>query len=121
MLIDDSDSSIYRAIYKFESPLNRSCKYVVAFGGTIIKWRTIKQDIKLDLHYVFSQHKLQNSSRVAKALKAVKTLVDDAGATNIVWLAGHSLGSLSGPKHGKNGISRGNIHFQSTIQYHWSY
>ncbi|KAK1366465.1 hypothetical protein POM88_042026 [Heracleum sosnowskyi] len=33
VLIDDSDSSIFGAIYKFESPLNTSCKCVVAFRG----------------------------------------------------------------------------------------
>ncbi|KAK1364621.1 Lipase, class 3 [Heracleum sosnowskyi] len=106
LLIDDSDSSIFGAIYKFESPLNTSCKYVVAFRGTLIKWRTVKQDIKLDLHYVFSQYKLQNSSRVAKALKAVKKLVDDAGAAN-VWVAGHSLGSLIALLVGRNMVKMG--------------
>lgn len=107
LLIDDSDSSIFGAIYKFESPLlNTSCKYVVAFRGTLIKWRTVKQDIKLDLHYVLSQHKLQNCSRVVKALKAVKPLVDDAGAAN-VWLAGHSLGSLIALLVGRNMVKMG--------------
>ncbi|KAL8110546.1 GDSL esterase/lipase At4g10955-like [Apium graveolens] len=107
VLIDDSDSSIFGAIYKFESPLNTSsCKYVLAFRGTVIKWSTIKQDIKLDLHYVFSQHKLQNSSRVAKALRVVKILVDQVGAAN-VWLAGHSLGSLIALLVGRNMVKMG--------------
>ncbi|KAK1364624.1 Fungal lipase-like domain containing protein [Heracleum sosnowskyi] len=106
VLIDDSDSSIFGAIYKFESPLNTSCKYVVAFRGTLIKWGTVKQDITLNLHYIFSQHKLPNSSRFAKALIAVKTLVDDAGAAN-VWLAGHSLGSLIALLVGRNMVKMG--------------
>lgn len=95
MLTDDSDSSIFGAIYRFGS------QYVVAFRGTLLTWRTLKQDITMNLQFLFEQHKLQNSSRVEKALRAVRELVDRAGAANVL-LAGHSLGSIIALLVGRN-------------------
>nr|XP_017256733.1 PREDICTED: GDSL esterase/lipase At4g10955-like [Daucus carota subsp. sativus] len=110
-LSDDTDASIFGAIYKFESPLNTFStlhppRYVIAFRGTVLKPETIYQDIKLDLEVTCLQNKLQYCSRAEKALEAVEELIDDVGAED-VWLVGHSLGSAIALIVGRNMVKLG--------------
>lgn len=111
VLLDDSDFSIYGVIYEFESPpktyskLNRP-QYVIALRGTLLKLESFCQDIILDVEVACFQNKLQDCSRVEKALKVVKELVDDTGAEN-VWLAGHSLGSAIALTVGRKMVKMG--------------
>lgn len=106
VLVDESDFSIFGAIYEFKFPINTFDKlhpprYVVAFRGTLTDPDTRLQDLKLDFQFVFVQNRLQNSPRVKRALNVVQELVHNAGAEN-VWLAGHSLGAAIALVVGRN-------------------
>jgi hypothetical protein len=111
-LVDDADSSIFCAIYKFNPPashLNRSLdgspRYVIAFRGTLKKRGSLLQDLKLDLDVI--RNGLVWTSRFEIAMRYVCNMVARFGDSN-VWLAGHSLGSaiamLAGKTMGKTGI-----------------
>ncbi|KAL8095740.1 GDSL esterase/lipase At4g10955-like [Apium graveolens] len=111
VLQDDSDLSIYGAVYEFKSPLKAYSKlhpprYILALRGTLLKLGTLYQDIILDVEIACFQNKLQDCPRVIKALQVVKELVDDAGAEN-VWLAGHSLGSAIALTVGRKTVKMG--------------
>ena len=106
VILDDKDKSIFGAIYKFKSPLNKYStlhppRYVIAFRGTLLELGTILRDIHMDLKVLCVPNKLQDCSRAEKALKVVKKLVDEFGAED-VWLAGHSLGSAIALIAGRN-------------------
>lgn len=97
VLIDDTDLSIFGAIFEFRYPNSHLTPpgpypphYVIAFRGTLTKPETRAQDLRLDLRCIFNR--LQNSSRFQLAIQVVQKMVSIAGASN-VWLAGHSLGS----------------------------
>ncbi|XP_022737639.1 GDSL esterase/lipase At4g10955-like [Durio zibethinus] len=105
-LVDDVDSSIFGAIYKFNSfafNYNHSAQsapnYVIAFRGTINKSDSMSRDLKLDLLSI--RNKLHESSRFQLAMQAVQRIVAVAG-TSSIWLAGHSLGSAISLLAGKN-------------------
>ncbi|XP_034711551.1 GDSL esterase/lipase At4g10955-like [Vitis riparia] len=105
VLIDDKDSSIYGVVYEFKhtNPNNLpECapKCVIAFRGTILKSRSAKQDMKLNIKLLTAElHK--DNSRFKPALDAVKEVVQEAEPANI-WLAGHSLGSAIAMLVGKS-------------------
>lgn len=105
-LVDDADSCIFGAIYKFTpqaSPgtlsTNESPHYVIAFRGTIRKPHSVSQDLKLDLQLL--QNGLHRTSRFEIAMQAVRNMVA-ATQENNIWLAGHSLGSAMAMLAGKN-------------------
>ncbi|KAK0588020.1 hypothetical protein LWI29_032991 [Acer saccharum] len=111
-LVDDDDSSIFGAIYKFEPPASHSnlstdgCPcYVIAFRGTLLKLKSGKRDLELDLDII--RNGLHLTSRFEIAMQAVRNKVASVGSSN-VWLAGHSLGSaialLAGKTMAKEGI-----------------
>ncbi|KAI9174623.1 hypothetical protein LWI28_020248 [Acer negundo] len=111
LLEDDSDSSIFGAIYKFEFPASHSnlsidgCPcYVIAFRGTILKRKSLERDIKLNLRII--RNALHLDPRFKKAMQAVRSKAN-LNSSN-VWLAGHSLGSaialLAGKTMAKEGI-----------------
>ncbi|KAK0586867.1 hypothetical protein LWI29_013686 [Acer saccharum] len=111
-LVDDVDSSFFGAIYKFEPPASHSnlstdgCPcYVIAFRGTLLKRKSLIQDLKLDFDII--RNGLHSTSRFEIAMQAVRKMVASVGSSN-VWLAGHSLGSaialLAGKTMAKEGI-----------------
>lgn len=111
-LVDDADSSIFCAIYKFNPPashLNRSLdgspRYVIAFRGTLIEADSFVRDAKLNLDLI--RNELHRTSRFKTALQSVQSFVTEVDNSN-VWLAGHSLGSaiamLAGKTMAKSGI-----------------
>ncbi|XP_071693662.1 GDSL esterase/lipase At4g10955-like [Rutidosis leptorrhynchoides] len=105
-LIDDADSSIFGAIYKYKpDPLpnytvstNSIPSYIVAFRGTITKGDAFSRDLELDLHFV--KNVLHQSSRFEIANQAVRNLV--ASGNQNIWLTGHSLGAAMAMLAGKN-------------------
>ncbi|KAK4803154.1 hypothetical protein SAY86_001357 [Trapa natans] len=102
-IIDNVDSSIFGAIYEYNTSLSgsqhNSPLYVIAFRGTVTKGNSISQDILLDLHII--QNKLHQASRAEIATQAVRSIVA-AYDPSRVWLAGHSLGSAIAMITGKN-------------------
>ncbi|KAG7551723.1 Fungal lipase-like domain [Arabidopsis thaliana x Arabidopsis arenosa] len=95
-LLDD-DSSIYGAIFEYElynvyenTPNVKVPRYVIAFRGTVLKGKTWKFDLKLDLKCIFNT--LHQGGRSMYALNAVRRMVDNHNHSAI-WLAGHSLGA----------------------------
>ncbi|MCL7045539.1 hypothetical protein MKW94_001701 [Papaver nudicaule] len=110
VLTDESDSSIFGAVYKLTPNSNNfypigAPRYVIAFRGTMLNKCNIIQDGKLNLKIL--TNKLHNTGRFEKALQAVENMVSEKGACNF-WLAGHSLGAaiamLSGKTMAKEGI-----------------
>ncbi|KAM0059878.1 putative fungal lipase-like domain, alpha/Beta hydrolase [Helianthus debilis subsp. tardiflorus] len=113
-LIDDADSSIFGAIFKFKPKsdpstdyalsTNATPTYVVAFRGTLTKGDAFARDLQLDLHCV--KNILHQSSRFETAVQAVRNLV--ASGNRNIWLTGHSLGSamamLAGKSMARNGV-----------------
>ncbi|VVB14102.1 unnamed protein product [Arabis nemorensis] len=95
-LIDESDSSIFGAIFEYKSSdeelsnLGVSPRYVIAFRGTILKSKTWFRDVALDLRCVFDN--LHHGTRFVHAMEAIHTVVAKHGQRS-VWLAGHSLGA----------------------------
>lgn len=105
-LTDDTDFSIFGAIYEFKPPpsisnhsLDGSPRYVIAFRGTLTKPGSFARDVELDLHFI--QHGLHRTSRFEIAMQAVRNMVAAVGDSN-VWLAGHSLGSAMAMLAGKS-------------------
>ncbi|KAI5329195.1 hypothetical protein L3X38_028592 [Prunus dulcis] len=105
-LVDDDGSSIFGAIYEFNSPVEGIPRFVIAFRGTLLKKSTILRDLDLNVRVLRNQ--LHRTSCFEIAMQAVWNMVDAAGDSN-VWLAGHSLGSamamLAGKTMASNGIS----------------
>lgn len=105
-LVDNTDSSIFGAIYEYSPPsfgLNPVKhgvpKYVIAFRGTITKGGSLSQDLKLDLHFI--KNGLHLTPRFEIAMQAVRNMVATYGDSDI-WITGHSLGSALGMLAGKN-------------------
>ncbi|KAI8559224.1 hypothetical protein RHMOL_Rhmol04G0156600 [Rhododendron molle] len=72
------------------NPRQSPPRYVVAFRGTMTKWKTMPQDLTLDVKII--RNTLEHSPRFQIAMQAVCDTVSIAGAANM-WLAGHSSGS----------------------------
>nr|XP_043606979.1 GDSL esterase/lipase At4g10955-like [Erigeron canadensis] len=111
-LIDDADSSIFGAVFKFKADLlsnyntlskNSAPSYIIAFRGTVTKGDAFSRDLQLDLHFV--KNVLHQSSRFEIAMQAVRNMVA-SGDTNI-WLTGHSLGAAMAMLAGKNMVKNG--------------
>ncbi|CAD5332538.1 unnamed protein product [Arabidopsis thaliana] len=95
-LIDD-DSSIYGAIFEYQlyhlyqnTPHVKVPRYVIAFRGTVLKGKTWKFDLKLDLKCIFNT--LHQGGRSMYAINVIRRMVDKHNHSAI-WLAGHSLGA----------------------------
>lgn len=116
-LVDDTDSSIFGAIFEYKSPpeknfpTNGSPHFVIAFRGTINKKNSLSRDLTLDLHFI--QNKLHQSSRFEIAIQAVRKMVATFRGKNI-WLAGHSLGSAMALLAGKD-MARAGIFLESFL------
>ncbi|KAK1257114.1 hypothetical protein QJS04_geneDACA017770 [Acorus gramineus] len=86
-LIDNTDCSIFGAIYKPSTPLSGAPKYIIAFRGsapTIHPWKHIMS--------CFNQSPHPHHHDIA--CKALRETLDSASNMSAdVWLAGHSLGS----------------------------
>ncbi|KAD4585875.1 hypothetical protein E3N88_23476 [Mikania micrantha] len=89
-LVDDNDSSYFGAIYELKDAHQYAPNYLIAFRGTIKRFQTIYEDMKLNFKFVYGHP--EESPRFNKAYEAVWNTIDLAGAAN-VWLAGHSLGA----------------------------
>ncbi|KAL6547753.1 hypothetical protein OROHE_009458 [Orobanche hederae] len=99
-LIDDTDSSIFGAIFQLTSPpSDPSPRYVIAFRGTITKGNAFARDLELDIHVI--RNGLHQTSRFETAIQAVRHIVATFGSSN-VWLVGHSLGAAMALLAGKN-------------------
>lgn len=93
-IIDESDSSIFGAIFKLNNPGHGAPKYIIAFRGTQFDKNCIKciaQDMKANCQISFNKL-LHSQPRYLHAINSVKNMVSHTSAENI-WLAGHSLGS----------------------------
>ncbi|CAO2823020.1 unnamed protein product [Amaranthus hypochondriacus] len=95
-LKDKIDSSIFGVIFKYKSTQIKNPSvvqppmYVVAFRGTILKYKTAIRDCYMDGKIVLKG--LNNSSRYKMAFQALEGILETEDPKN-VWLAGHSLGA----------------------------
>ncbi|XP_010421240.1 PREDICTED: GDSL esterase/lipase At4g10955-like [Camelina sativa] len=99
-LIDDSDGSIYGAVFEYKHFFSYNYhnthhskpppRHVIAFRGTIMKRHSRSRDLKLDLRCV--RDCLQDSTRFVHAIQVIQSAVAKTGNA-AVWLAGHSLGA----------------------------
>ncbi|WOL09327.1 GDSL esterase/lipase [Canna indica] len=110
-LVDDADSSIFGAIYKFkplpssqDSSVQDAPKFVIAFRGTLPSKDSLARDGSLDLQII--KNGLHQTSRFQIAMQAVRNLISAAKNSNI-WLAGHSLGAAIATLAGKNTAKTG--------------
>ncbi|PWA52430.1 Lipase, class 3 [Artemisia annua] len=112
LLIDDADSSIFGAIYRFKPnpsldhntlSTNSTPTHIIAFRGTVTKGDAFTRDLQLDLHFV--RNVLHRSSRFEIAIQAVRNLI--ASGNSNIWLVGHSLGSAMAMLAGKNMVKNG--------------
>lgn len=109
-LIDDADSCVFGAIYKFKhSPSQGTPTYIIAFRGTLTKGNAFSRDLELDIHII--KNGLHQTSRFEIAMQAIRNLVAANGSQtskSTIWLTGHSLGSamalLAGKRMAKSGI-----------------
>nr|XP_043606641.1 GDSL esterase/lipase At4g10955-like [Erigeron canadensis] len=106
-LIDDADSCVFGAIYKYKLPPSQGTpSYVIAFRGTLTKGNAFSRDLELDIHII--KNGLHQTSRFEIAMQAVRTLVSSQTFKSDIWLTGHSLGSamalLAGKQMAKTGI-----------------
>lgn len=112
VLVDDVDSCIFGAIYKFApsksdfgGSKDTSQRFVIAFRGTLTKGDAFTQDLLLDGHII--RNGLHQTSRFETAIQAVRHVVATFGSSNI-WLTGHSLGAamamLAGKTMAKSGV-----------------
>lgn len=112
VLVDDADSCIFGAIYKF-APSESYCggskdkcpQFIIAFRGTLTKGDAFTRDLQLDVHIM--RNGLHQTSRFETAIQAVRHVVATFGSSNI-WLTGHSLGAamamLAGKTMAKTGV-----------------
>ncbi|KAK4338513.1 hypothetical protein RND71_043000 [Anisodus tanguticus] len=106
VLVDDVDSCIFGAIYKFApsksffggSKDKSQQRFVIAFRGTLTKGDAFTQDLQLDVHII--RNGLHRTSRFETAIQAVRHVVATYGSSD-VWLTGHSLGAAMAMQAGK--------------------
>ncbi|KAL8141574.1 hypothetical protein V2J09_014606 [Rumex salicifolius] len=89
-LVDDKDNSIIGAVFEYDTSTRGSPRYIVAFRGTILRWRSLVGDFSYNLKVI--KNKLRKTARLEIAVKAVKEVVKKSPNMN-VWVAGHSLGA----------------------------
>ncbi|KAK9724815.1 hypothetical protein RND81_05G100200 [Saponaria officinalis] len=105
-LKDERDDSIIGAIFEYKPPKHRKPttqggappKYVIAFRGTFLKWRTMSRDMYTDTKLALNA--LTESSRYRNSLETVQALIAKS-TPNDIWLAGHSLGAALALQIGK--------------------
>lgn len=100
-LIDERDGSIFGAILEWDRAAamadfvllrpSGAPKAVLVLRGTLLKSPTIRRDIEDDLRFL-AWESLKGSVRFNSALKALKSISDKYGSSN-VCVAGHSLGA----------------------------
>ncbi|EOA22848.1 hypothetical protein CARUB_v10003578mg [Capsella rubella] len=95
-LIDD-DGAIYGAVFEYNlynlyqnTPNVKVPHHVIAFRGTVLKGKTWKSDMKLNLKFSFNN--LHHGGRSLHAVKAIRSMVEKH-SESAIWLAGHSLGA----------------------------
>ncbi|XP_010454710.1 PREDICTED: GDSL esterase/lipase At4g10955-like [Camelina sativa] len=93
----DDDGSIYGAVFEYKlyniyqnTPHVKVPHHVIAFRGTMLKGKTWKSDMKLNLKISFNN--LHQGSRPMHAVIAIRNMVEKYNESAI-WLAGHSLGA----------------------------
>ncbi|CAN4085733.1 unnamed protein product [Withania somnifera] len=108
-LVDNKDRSIFGAIYSYSTTSSshnqNPPKYVIAFRGTIMKPKSMLQDLKLNLRVTVNR--LVNSSRSHMGLQAVQNIVRINNGANDIWLAGYSLGSAIALVIGRDMVKTG--------------
>lgn len=100
-LIDERDGSIFGAILEWDRAAamadfillrpSGAPRAVLVLRGTLLKSPTIRRDIEDDLRFL-AWESLKGSVRFDSALKALKSISDKYGSSN-VCVAGHSLGA----------------------------
>ncbi|KAI3911549.1 hypothetical protein MKW98_008802 [Papaver atlanticum] len=96
-LTDDGDSSIFGAVYEYKPKSNN-------YLGTSKNIDTVLGDMSCNMNIILN--KLHSTPRFAKAMKVVRKMVSENGASNI-WLAGHSLGAAMAMGTGKTMAKEG--------------
>ncbi|GER26805.1 alpha/beta-Hydrolases superfamily protein [Striga asiatica] len=104
-LIDNTDSSIFGAIFRLPDHHPPAPRHVIAFRGTITKGNAFTRDLELDIHVV--RNGLHQTSRFETAIQAVRHVIATFGSSSGVWLAGHSLGAAMALLAGKNTAKTG--------------
>ncbi|KAJ0236265.1 Fungal lipase-like domain-containing protein [Hirschfeldia incana] len=107
-LINENDESIYGAVFEFTNYQNIRHSgvppsYVIAFRGTMLKFKTWFKDLKDGFLSLFNS--LNNGSRCNRAIQTIEKYTTDERAS--VWLAGHSLGAGIALLAGKTMAKRG--------------
>lgn len=100
-LIDERDGSIFGAILEWDRAAaltdfvlirpSGAPRAVLALRGTLLKSPTIRRDIEDDLRFL-AWESLKGSVRFSCALKALKSISEKYGSSNIC-ISGHSLGA----------------------------
>ncbi|XP_073058325.1 GDSL esterase/lipase At4g10955-like isoform X2 [Primulina eburnea] len=100
-LIDERDGSIFGAILEWDRAAaltdfvlirpSGAPRAVLALRGTLLKSPTIRRDIEDDLRFL-AWESLKGSVRFSRALKALKSISEKYGSSNIC-ISGHSLGA----------------------------
>ncbi|EOA20847.1 hypothetical protein CARUB_v10001184mg [Capsella rubella] len=95
-LIDD-DGAIYGAVFEYNlyslyqnTPNVKVPHHVIAFRGTVLKGKTWKSDMKLNLKIMFNS--LHHGGRPVHAMRTIRSMVEKH-SESAIWLAGHSLGA----------------------------
>ncbi|XP_073298291.1 GDSL esterase/lipase At4g10955-like [Primulina huaijiensis] len=100
-LVDERDGSIFGAILEWDRAAaltdfvlirpSGAPRAVLALRGTLLKSPTIRRDIEDDLRFL-AWESLKGSVRFSCALKALKSISEKYGSSNIC-ISGHSLGA----------------------------
>ncbi|XP_059306246.1 GDSL esterase/lipase At4g10955-like [Lycium ferocissimum] len=113
-LVDDTDRSIFGAIYEYEFPNYSTTstshnhnppKYGIAFQGTIVKRQSIIRDVILDLRVILNS--LNKTSYFRIDFQVVQNIVEINHGVTDIWLADHSLGSAIALNIGRGMVKRG--------------
>ncbi|KAL0746811.1 hypothetical protein Bca101_028815 [Brassica carinata] len=110
-LINEDDNSIYGAVFKYKNDQNiphsgLPPSYVIAFRGTMLKFKTWRHDLEEDLRCLFNN--LSNGTRFKHAIQTIETVLQKHSTETIsIWLTGHSLGAGIALLAGKTMTKRG--------------
>lgn len=112
-LINEDDNSIYGAVFEYKNNQNIPHSgsgvppsYVIAFRGTMLKFKTWRKDLEEDLRCLFTN--LSNGTRFKHAIQTIETVLEKHSTKKTsVWLTGHSLGAGIALLAGKTMTKRG--------------
>ncbi|CAH8334367.1 unnamed protein product [Eruca vesicaria subsp. sativa] len=98
-LINKDDNSIYGAVFEYKNyqknipHSGKPPSHVIAFRGTMLKFKTWYKDLKQDIRCLFNN--LNKGSRCKHATQTIETVLKKHSTDEkvSVWLAGHSLGA----------------------------